>query len=234
MENSIPQTKSKKVLEIFNDIAPVYDLLNNIMSWGMHMFWKKQSIKSLTFNKGDKVLDLCCGSGDISEILLELNIPELKIYAVDFSPEMLKKAQNRFENISQIEFLLADAMKLPFENDYFDKIIISFGLRNLESIEQALIEFKRVLNKSGQFMNIDFGKPHNGLFKFLFKIYFHYYVPILGKFFKQYTGYNYLPSSIDNFPSPDTLVSMMQENGFENASNTNLFMGFVAFQKANK
>ncbi len=230
------ETKEKPtlVLELFNKIAPVYDLLNNIMSMGLHKRWKSIAVDMLEINPGDKVLDLCCGSGDIADLIAAKSSIRIEVKAVDFSENMLEIARKRLNHLAQVEVLHADAMNLPYEDDTFDSVIISFGLRNLKDITDALKEMNRVLNSSGKLVVIDFGKPDNFCVKALFDLYFDIFVPLLGKMFRNYSAYAYLPDSIKEYPSSEALISIMKEVGFSNAFNKNLFMGFVSIQKAVK
>lgn len=224
--------KPALVQKIFNNIAPVYDLLNDIISFGLHKKWKSIAIDQLCLKPGDKVLDLCCGSGDISVLILEKMLPDIEITAVDFSPNMLKIAEKRLINYSQVIFVEADALNLPFNDNCFDRVIISFGLRNLANLTDGLKEINRVLKPTGTFVSLDFRKPQNVVIKILFNIYFNYFVPMLGKRFNKYCEYTYLTDSIKEFPQPVTLLGLMSESGFCNAENTNLFWGFIAIQKA--
>lgn len=234
-ENKVnKQNKSVIVRNLFDNIAPVYDLLNNIISFGLHKRWKKQAIAFLEIKEGDKVLDLCCGSGDMTKLILDEKIKNINITATDFSSKMLDQARKRFDKTSLVNIIQADAMNLPFVDNSFDCIIISFGLRNLESIPDGLIEMKRVLKKGGRLVSIDFGKPKSPLFKLMFNLYFNIFVPIFGLLFKKFEEYSYLPSSIKNFPSPSSLVTLLVELEYKKAFYKDLFMGFVSMQSACK
>ena len=226
--------KSSLVQELFNKIAPVYDLLNDIMSLGQHKRWKGLAVEMLHIQNGNDILDLCCGSGDITRLILDKYPENIYIKSVDFSDNMLKIARKKLAGFDQVEILQADAMRLPFENNSFDRIIISFGLRNLKNIDDALTEISRILKKEGKLVVIDFGKPESLLFKMLFNLYFDIFVPVLGKIFKNHAEYSYLPASIKEYPSPASLMNKMKEAGFSKTFNKNLFMGFVAIQNAIK
>lgn len=230
----IKKEKSVIVKRLFNDIAPVYDLLNNIISFGLHKKWKKVAVNQLKLKSGDRVLDLCCGSGDITLLMLDKKLSEMDFYAVDFSEKMINIAQKRLPQNSNVTLLESDAMNLPFDEAYFDHIIISFGLRNLENIPMAMLEMSRVLKKGGNIVNIDFGKPSNPVIKMIYNIYFGSIVPMFGKFFNKEAEYTYLPDSIKTFPSPCELTELFKENGFSISTNINLFMGFVAVQNSYK
>lgn len=233
-DNINEQSKSLLVMNLFDNIAPVYDLLNNIISFGLHKRWKKQAVDLLAINDGDKILDLCCGSGDMTQLILDKRLENITVTAADFSPNMLEIARKRFKNNSCVEVFQADAMNLPFNDEKFDRIIISFGLRNLENIPNGLKEINRVLKKEGRFVNIDFGKPDNLVFKIVFNLYFDFFVPAFGLLFKKFKEYAYLPSSIKEFPSPPYLVTLLENSGYKKAFYKNLFMGFVSIQVSSK
>lgn len=234
LKNIEGKEKAFRVLELFNKIAPVYDLLNDIISMKQHRRWKNIAIDQLEIKKGDRILDLCCGSGDITLLILKKFPEGVNITAVDFSASMLEVAEKRLKKYKCIDIIRADAMKLPFEDGFFDKIIISFGLRNLENIFDGLNEMKRVLKTGGHIVNIDFGKPEIPVFKALFWFYFCFFVPLTGKIFDKFSEYAYLPESIATFPPPAQLIKIMSELDFKNPQNRTFFMGFVAVQKATK
>ena len=224
------QDKAVFVKSLFNKIAPVYDLLNNAISLGLHKRWKQIAVDVMNVSENDKVLDLCCGSGDMTGLILSKNLDGLEIKAVDFSSEMLEIAKRRFNSRSEIEIIQADALALPFADASFDHVVISFGLRNLKCIDSGYKEIMRVLKPSGNVVNLDFGKPDFIIICIMFNVYFKFFVPIITKLFNNYSEYRYLSDSIKLFPSPDQLVASMQQAGFLKVVNRNLFFGFVAAQ----
>lgn len=226
--------KSDFVKELFNNIAPCYDLLNFIISTGKHKQWKIIAINQLELQNNDIVMDLCTGTADIALAILQKNIPDNNLYAIDFSTNMLNIAKDKLKNYPNTHIIEADALNLPFENNYFDKIIVSFGIRNLNSIDSGFNEIFRVLKPSGIFVNIDFGKPKKTLPKTIFKLYFDIIVPIIGFLFKKRKEYSYLTDSIKTFPPPAVLADKLTATGFKNVTITNCFEGFVSIQKAEK
>lgn len=228
------QKKSLLVKNLFDNIAPIYDLLNNIISLGLHKKWKSFAVDLLEIKETDKVLDLCCGTGDMTQLILVKNYASIDITAVDFSSKMLDQARKRFKNYSNVNIIQADAMNLPFDDDSFDCIIISFGLRNLENIPEGLKEIKRVLRKDGRLVNIDFGKPDSFFLNLLFSIYFGMLIPAYGLLFKKFDEYAYLPSSIKTFPSPAKIVEILESLEYKNSFYKDLFMGFASVQKSYK
>lgn len=215
------------IKEMFDSIADRYDFLNNLISLGQHKKIKKHTVKSLPLQKESKVLDLCCGTGDIAILLSESFDKKIGITAVDFSENMLDIAMKRAKKHTNIAFIQGDAFNLPFSDEEFDAVFISFGLRNLPDLRKAVIEMKRVLKTGGYLVNLDTGKPQ-GFFAVLFDLYFFNLVPLLGK------AYRYLPESTRNFPPQDKLVELFYELGFKEVKNHNYIFGAIARQIARK
>jgi len=218
--------KSTDILNLFNSIANKYDLLNNLISFGMHKLVKQRAIRNVPLKKGAETLDLCAGTGDIAAMLAE----NFRVTAVDFSENMLEIARKR--NPGNIKFIQADVLQLPFEDDSFDAVFISFGLRNLESLDKGIAEMKRVVKHGGFVVNLDTGKPKGFIGK-LFRFYFFNIVPLIGKIFvKNFAAYKYLPESTENFPPQEELVEIFKHAGFRVVRNYNFVFGAMAQQIA--
>lgn len=220
------------IKNLFNKISPDYDKLNDIMSFGLHRKIKKDVINILfKLNSSPlNILDLCTGTGDIARLLKE-KFPNVRVTGVDFSDKMLEIARDKH---SSIEFLQADCTQLPFEDNSFDICTISFGLRNIENMEQAISEIYRVLKPGGIFVNIDLGKP-NKFFNLFFKPYMYIWVALLGKIFHgDETPYKYLAASNENFPHPKKLVEMFEKVGFKDIKIKNYVFGQIAVQISRK
>lgn len=218
---------------MFNSIAAQYDFLNHVISFGQHKVIKLKAIEKVNIGENALVLDICAGTGDIS-ILWAIKYPHIKIKAVDYSENMLKIARKRAEHLDNIEFIQADALALPFENSIFDAVFISFGLRNLESLEKGLIEIKRVLKNNGTLSILDVGKPNTILLPF-FSIYFDYMMPFIAGFFvknKKYSPYNYLSESANKYPSQKKMIKILNELGYSSVKNYNYLFGSIAQQTA--
>jgi demethylmenaquinone methyltransferase/2-methoxy-6-polyprenyl-1,4-benzoquinol methylase len=217
---------------MFDKLAVDYDLMNNIISFGMHKFIKKQVIKNVRIRTGAKILDVCTGTGDIPMFIAEKYGDSVKITGVDFSEKMLEVAKKRNANYKNIEFLNADALNLPFEDNSFDAVFISFGLRNLDDLRKGIIELQRVTKKNGYVVNLDVGKP-KGILGYIFRLYFLGLVPFLGKLFHGNSEpYVYLPESCESFPDQEELVRIFYELGFEDVKNYNFAFGAMAQQVA--
>lgn len=222
--------KDDKIKQMFDNIAKNYDKLNNIISLNRQLSVKKKAINNIALKPNSKVLDICTGTGDIAVYLGKNVIKEGKIIGVDFSENMLSIAKNKAEGLGNVEFVIGDALNLPFEDAEFDACFISFGLRNLTDLKKGLSEMKRVTKKGGLVVNIDTGKP-KGIIRFFFNLYFFHIVPIIGKMFNgSATPYQYLPDSTKNFPSQDELVRIFEEIGLKNVRKFDFLFGTISEQ----
>ena len=199
---------SKKIEKMFDDISPIYDMMNNLISLNTHKIIKKSALKRLKIKNNAKILDLCCGSGDLAFLIQEM-YPDCEIIGVDFSTKMLEIAQEK--NIKEkIKFINANAQNLPFEDNSFDYIVSSFGLRNVHHIDKVIFEIKRILKEKGQFLHIDFGEKN-----FFNKI-FDLIVSIFGKIFYKYSEhYDYLIKSKKEFYLPQNLINKFNESNLK-------------------
>lgn len=225
-------SKAEYVHDMFDELSSDYDLMNNIISFGQHKFIKKQTIKNVPIKSGMKILDVCTGTGDIAIFTAEKFGDSVEITGVDFSEKMLEIAKNRAKNYKNIKFVSADALNLPFEDNFFDVVFISFGLRNLSDLKKGLIELKRVTKPDGYVVNLDVGKP-KGIIGYLFRLYFFGLVPFLGKLIHgSFEPYIYLPQSSESFPAQEELVRIFYKFGFKDVKNYNFVFGSIAQQVA--
>ena len=228
------EEKGKKVNAVFDSVANNYDLMNNLMSLGLHHVWKKILIETTTLKPKSKILDIAAGTADISIEFLKKN-RDFEIFHTDINLSMLKEGKKKIINQGRITpSILCDAEALPFTNNYFDCVTIGFGLRNMTNKERALREIYRVLSPGGKIIILEFSKIWGPLRKaydiFSFKI-----VPKLGKFFaKDEKSYKYLVESIRMHPDQKTLVELLKEEGLEKTSFMNLSAGIVAIHKGYK
>ena len=220
------------VTKIFRDVFDKYDLMNDLMSLGIHRLWKKKFINWLNPQKNTTLIDVASGTGDIAKLFLEKIEYKGFVYCVDENMEMLNLNKKKFKEISKIKYFCNNAEKLPFKSNYFDYYTISFGLRNVENINKALKEAYRVLKPGGRFLCLEFSKVKN---KTLNKIYKNYSksIPIVGKFIVgKSEPYEYLINSIENFHSQDSLFDKIKKENFVNISYRNLSAGIVAIHSA--
>ncbi len=192
---------------MFDRIAPRYDLMNRLMTAGLDGVWRREAARAVV-RPGDRVLDLCCGTGDLALAGREAGGD---VTAVDFSGPMLERARPKS---SEITWLEADALHLPVDDDSFDAVTIGFGLRNMASAEQGLAEMRRVLKPGGRLAVLDVTRPR-GLLAPFYKIWFDALIPAVGKLLPGGAAFTYLPASVRRFPEPRGLARLMDEAGFE-------------------
>ena len=220
------------VTKVFQDVSSKYDMMNDLMSLGIHRMWKKKFINWLNPQKNTTLIDVASGTGDVAKLFLEKIEYKGYVYCVDESMEMLNLNKKKFKEISNIKYFCNNAEKLPFKSNYFDYYTISFGLRNVENINKALREAYRVLKPGGRFLCLEFSKVKN---KILNKIYKNYSrsIPIVGKFIVgKSEPYEYLINSIKKFYSQDEFVKMIKKHDFINVSYRSLSGGIVAIHSA--
>jgi demethylmenaquinone methyltransferase/2-methoxy-6-polyprenyl-1,4-benzoquinol methylase len=228
------EEKAKKVSAVFNSVATNYDLMNNLMSMGLHHVWKKILIETTTLKSKSKILDIAAGTADISIEFLKKN-KDHELFHTDINLAMLREGKKKLINKGEIvPSILCDAESLPFPSNYFDCVTIGFGLRNMTNKEKALKEIYRVLSPGGKVIILEFSKIWGPLRKvydiFSFKI-----VPKLGKLFaKDEKSYKYLVESIRMHPDQNKLLELLNEQGFEKTSFMNLSAGIVAIHKGYK
>ena len=192
---------------MFDRIAPLYDLMNRLMTAGLDQGWRRSAARAVV-RPGDRVLDLCCGTGDLA---LAGREEGGDVTAVDFSAPMLERARSKSSEIVWVE---ADALHLPLLDDTFDVVTIGFGLRNVASAEQGLAEMRRVLTPGGRLAVLDVTRPR-GLLAPFYKVWFDALIPAVGKLLPGGAAFTYLPASVRRFPEPRELARMMDEAGFE-------------------
>jgi len=228
--------KQHKVNEVFTKVADKYDIMNDVMSFGIHHYWKWLTIYTSNIRKGSKVLDLACGSGDLSLLLCKNLYPDIHLTLADINAEMLAQGKMRLLNqgyLENIEFVQANAEQLAFPEQYFDVSFIAFGLRNVPNQQQALNELFRVTRPGGKICILEFSKPKvAGLQKFYDWYSFHV-IPKMGQWIANDSqSYQYLVESIRMHPDQDTLKNMILEAGFDRCDVTNLTGGIVALHVA--
>jgi demethylmenaquinone methyltransferase / 2-methoxy-6-polyprenyl-1,4-benzoquinol methylase len=224
--------KAQKVKAVFDSVAPNYDLMNDLMSLGVHRLWKHFTINAAAVQKGWKILDLAGGTGDLTSAFARKVGETGKVVLADINVEMLNVGRDRLVNeglVENIQYVQADAEKLPFESDYFNLITIAFGLRNVTHKENALASMFRVLKPGGRLLILEFSQVNFPPLKTLYDIYSFQILPLLGKFIANDEGsYRYLAESIRMHPDQGTLKQMMEESGFERCEYFNLTGGIVA------
>jgi len=216
---------------MFNKIAKKYDLMNYIMSLGNHKKWEQEIVKSikLNSNKTDKILDIACGTGSLTQEIIK-NSSNDQVIGLDFSDAMLKIAKNTVSNL-----ILGDSHYLPFKKNYFNHITIAYGIRNFENITQSLQEVNYVLNNKGTLNIIEIIKPYNNIKSFIFKLGFFIFAPLFGLIFSHnFSAYLYLPKSSNSFLTENKINSLLQKNGFNKITIKKKAFGSVILLNALK
>jgi demethylmenaquinone methyltransferase/2-methoxy-6-polyprenyl-1,4-benzoquinol methylase len=205
---------------MFDRIAPVYDVMNRVMTMGLDRRWRRLAVRAVVW-PGDRVLDACCGTGDLA---IEAERRGGNVVGLDFSERMLERARGKSGTIDWIQ---GDALALPFADAEFDAATVGFGVRNLEDLERGLRELHRILRPGGRLAVLEITQPR-GLLRPFFRIWLDVFVPLAGKILPGGKAYAYLPASIRRFPGPEDLSSVFERAGFESVSFTLLGGGIVA------
>ena len=226
--------KTKLVQNVFSSVAANYDVMNDLMSLGMHRLWKKRFIEVVDIKRNDIILDVGSGSGDIANEILKYKLSN-QLYLLDLNKEMLDQGKKRLHKYKNINFILNNAEKLNFKKNFFDKYLISFCLRNITNYEESIKEAYRVLKNGGQYYCLEFSTPKSSLISSSYKIYKSKVLPLLGEIIaNDIDAYRYLSESIDLFPSQEKLSSILTNCGFEYVKSINLFNGIVAIHSGYK
>lgn len=232
------EEKVNLVADVFRSVAPKYDLMNDLMSMGMHRLWKRIVIAEAAIHPGQHVLDVAAGTGDLSFAFTEKVGKTGKVIMSDINEAMLKHGRDRITDkgiVGQIEYVLANAEQLPFADNQFDCITIAFGLRNVTDKAAALRSMYRVLKPGGKLLVLEFSHPSAPLLNKAYDLYSFHVIPKIGEYIaNDKASYQYLVESIRMHPNQETLKAMMQTAGFEDVSYANLTGGIVALHKGFK
>jgi len=222
------KNSERLVSKVFRDVFDKYDLMNDLMSLGIHRLWKKEFIYCLNPQKNTKLIDVASGTGDIAKLYLEkINFSGFA-YCLDENKDMLEINKKKFKNKSTLKWFCNNAEKLPFKNNTFDYYTISFGIRNIENINIALKEAYRVLKPGGRFLCLEFSKVKNEIINKIYKSYSKS-IPKIGKIVVgKAEPYEYLINSIDKFYNQEKLIELIKKNKFDNVTYRNLSSGIAA------
>lgn len=228
--------RADDVRPMFDRIAGRYDLMNRVMTMGIDKRWRRAAITAVDVERNREVLDVCCGTGDITHGLAKAGAR--RVVGTDFSPNMLVQARARIagyepEIASRMEFVLGDAMSLPFDDDSFDAVTVSFGVRNVENLERAFSEFARVVRPGGRVACLEITRPSVGPARLFYGVWFHRVVPFIGGIVAgDRAAYAYLPESTKAFPRPGRLGRLMESCGLANVQWRTFAGGIVALHTA--
>ena len=230
--------KARKVAGVFDSVAGKYDLMNDLMSLGVHRLWKRFAVSVSGVRAGERVLDLAGGTGDLSSRLLSRIGPKGLVVLSDINASMLGEGRKRLIDegaIGNIAYAQIDAEQLPFRDNSFDCVTIGFGLRNVTRKEQALAAMYRALKPGGRVIILEFSQPVAPGLKPAYDLYSFAVLPLLGKLVAQdAASYRYLAESIRMHPDQETLLRMMEDAGFERCEYFNLSGGIVAVHRGYK
>lgn len=233
-----PQEKTRKVEEVFHSVASKYDLMNDLMSFGLHRLWKQFTIQKAAVRKGQIILDLAGGTGDLTKEFADKTGQSGLVILADINGNMLEEGRSKLVNqgvIGNVEFVQANAEKLPFQDHYFDCITIAFGLRNVTDKLAALRSMYRVLKPGGKCLVLEFSKPNLPLLNKIYDLYSFNVIPKLGEWIcNDRESYQYLVESIRMHPDQNALKNLMLEAGFEDVNFHNLAGGIVALHEGLK
>jgi demethylmenaquinone methyltransferase/2-methoxy-6-polyprenyl-1,4-benzoquinol methylase len=231
------ESAARAVREMFTSIAPRYDLLNHVLSCNIDRVWwwrTARKFDSILRRVDTRVLDLCCGTGDMTFALRRrAGSAFAQITGADFSHAMLRRAATKAKG-PNLRWIEADALRLPFSDDYFHLVTSAFGFRNLADYDAGLREISRVLVPGGECAILDFGEPE-GLIGKAYRVYFKKILPVIGSLVSGVRGpYAYLPASVERFPSPDEMLGRMHQAGFRQVSWTPYTFGIAGLYRGVK
>ncbi len=227
--------KTKRVNAVFDSVAQRYDLMNDLMSFGLHRWWKRFTVNVAAIRAGERVLDLAAGTGDLARQLAKKTGDSGEVVVSDINWSMLDVGRERLTNrglVANMRFVQADAEDLPFPDRHFDLVTIGFGLRNVTDKDAALASIYRVLKPGGRLLVLEFSKPRLKALSTLYDAYSFAALPVMGRIVaKDAESYQYLAESIRVHPDQDSLEDMLEQAGFEQCDYFNMMGGIVALHR---
>jgi demethylmenaquinone methyltransferase/2-methoxy-6-polyprenyl-1,4-benzoquinol methylase len=223
----------QRVRRMFGEIAPRYDLMNHVLSMGIDISWRKRTVRELRLEGPEPILDCCTGTGDLALLLAARVHGQAQVVGTDFCLPMLARAQRkqttRNGQVATVEFLEADTQALPFHDETFQAVTVAFGLRNVEDTDLGLREMTRVCRPGGQVAILEFSQPTMPGFRQLYSAYFKHLLPRIGQSIarNRQDAYQYLPTSVSEFPSGEALAARMRANGLRDVRFMPLTLGIA-------
>ena len=222
--------KGEHIQEMFDTIAPRYDFLNRLLSFGIDRKWRRFAVRQLHVPAGGRVLDVATGTGDVALEIATKTPPDVSIVGVDISREMMEFGRKKVQAspfAERITFKGAPCEALPFPDASFDGVTIAFGIRNVVDRPKGLQEMHRILKTGGRAVILEFSTPRSKLFKSIYYFYFLRVLPVIGGLFSRFSAYKYLPDSVLEFPSQEEFKRMMADSGFKNPRHFDLTGGIA-------
>lgn len=222
--------KGTQIREMFDTIAPRYDFLNRLLSFGIDTRWRKAAINWISCREGGLILDIATGTGDMALAAAEAADRETRIVGLDFCENMVRIAQAKVAattHVSRISLGVASCESLPFRDNTFDTATIAFGIRNVVDRDLGLREILRVLTPGGRVVILEFSNPRSSIIRTVYYLYLCRFLPFIGGIFSDSKAYRYLPDTVLEFPSRDDFKNMMSAAGFEKARHTDYSLGIV-------
>jgi demethylmenaquinone methyltransferase / 2-methoxy-6-polyprenyl-1,4-benzoquinol methylase len=227
--------RAARVNSLFDAIAPRYDLINDLQSFGLHRHWKRRLVREANGRPGERALDLCCGTGDVAFALARRGLDTV---GLDFSAPMLAVANQRLADRfpdAHLKFLQGDAQQIPFPDNSFDIVTISYGLRNLADWETGLREMKRVARPGGRLLVLDFGRPDNAVWRGIYFGYLRWFVPLLGRIFcGDADTHGYILESLMHYVAQKGVATGMEKLQLERVRVINLMGGIMSINYGEK
>lgn len=231
-QNVPVEEKAARVADVFHSVAQRYDIMNDLMSMGIHRLWKRATLERAAARPGHHILDIAGGTGDLTAKFAKQVGPTGRVVLADINASMLNVGRDKLMNLGMgqdVEYVQANAEALPFPDNTFDRITIAFGLRNVTDKDKALRSMARVLKPGGRLLVLEFSKPTNAVFEKVYDQYSFQILPRIGQLVTQDgDSYRYLAESIRMHPDQPTLKAMMQDAGFDRVEYTNMTGGIVA------
>jgi demethylmenaquinone methyltransferase/2-methoxy-6-polyprenyl-1,4-benzoquinol methylase len=229
--------RGEKIQQMFGAIAPRYDFLNRLLSFGIDRRWRKKAVRLLKYRNDGRILDVATGTGDVALEIARTTPASVKITGADFCREMVELGEAKVAVTpfaDRIDFKVAPCEDLPFASNTFDSITIAFGIRNVVDRKLGLAEMWRVLRPGGRMIILEFSTPRSKLFKQIYYFYFRRLLPLIGGIFSRYNAYKYLPDSVLEFPSHEEFSQLISEAGFRNIHLHELTFGIATIHIGEK
>jgi demethylmenaquinone methyltransferase/2-methoxy-6-polyprenyl-1,4-benzoquinol methylase len=230
--------KTRHVLQHFNSVARQYDFMNTLLSFGIHYLWKQAAVNLMHLQPGESVLDICGGTGDLSILAWRKVAPSGRVVLFDINRAMIESGRSKSSNAAirrKIRYVQGNAEDIAFADNHFDAVMVGFGIRNVTHMQRGFSEMLRVLKPGGRMMCLEFSKPTNPVFRWLYDTYSFYAMPLLGQILAgTRKAYTHLPESIRLFPLPDELARILKRLGYKDIAYRRLTNGIAVIHLAHK